>query len=103
VAHLGELTRRMPNPFLVELNVSEKYARREDAFHLALGARTQATTNRDKPPILALSAFILWYLGERDQAISAAEGLTSGGGSFADWAAKMRAATKIRSGGRPVE
>ena len=91
LALIAEFNRRMPNPFSLDLNVAEKYGRREQAVQLALQARFQATAVRDNVPLVALSAFVLWYLGEHEQAISTASALRGEGGSFGRWAEKMQA------------
>jgi hypothetical protein len=91
---LALLTYRDPNPFLHDLGISERYGTAEDARQVQLRAQLFAQANSGIASAEALHAFVLWYLGAREEAILTATGLSRDfpGTPYADWPARMRAA-----------
>jgi tetratricopeptide (TPR) repeat protein len=98
IALLGEFARRAPDPFSINVNMAERYGRREEVLRLTLQARAQASAGRESPPLIALSTLIFWYAGDREEARSTAVGLrTIGRGTvFESWPAKLEAAHAAR-------
>jgi len=96
VAVLRALDRRNENPFLDELDLVEAYPEAARARELGVESRLWGHGDVGNPDLRALHVLILWYLGERDEAVLAATSLVRDfpGTTYADWPAKMRAARK---------
>ncbi|MBI4716781.1 MAG: hypothetical protein HY763_03175 [Planctomycetes bacterium] len=94
MATLGEMSRRVENPFLPDLDLRERYASaltaRQTGFQCQLHAQANPTVVR----AVALHALVLWYVGEREQAELVASGVaqTHPGTVYAGWPARMAAA-----------
>ncbi|UCC32361.1 MAG: hypothetical protein JSU86_08770, partial [Phycisphaerales bacterium] len=94
VAVLGELTRRERNPFLYDLSLADAYGDASEARRVRVQAQLRASVAGDNADHRALQALVLWYLGERDEAVAAASSLVRDipGTAYADWPVMMRAA-----------
>jgi hypothetical protein len=93
-AVLGELLRRDPNPFAYDLNVANRYGADARGAPLEIQVRLQTEAAIGGRSAGAFYPFVLWYLGQRDEAIRAAELFSRNEPDSiqADWPALMRAA-----------
>ncbi len=91
---LRELNRHDDDPFLHDLNLTNAYGDPAQPRRLRLGLPFRAMGHSANPDARALYVLVLWYLGERDEAIIGATTLAGelSSGTYADWPAKMRAA-----------
>lgn len=101
VTLLRQLNRRDWNPFVHEINLTQRYGRKEAArvgVEMQLLAESE-TSNRDAS---ALSVLVLWYLDRRNEALSTAVARARGPARdpYSDWPARMRAA---RETGNPPD
>jgi hypothetical protein len=96
VVLLAHLSRRDPALFSHPLDFSKIYADRLHARHVCMQCEAYARASGDDPGARALQVFVLWYSGEREQAIVATDALagTPGGERFADWGTQMREAAR---------
>ena len=88
----AQLGRRDPNPFLHDLDLTARYGDAREAHRLRVQALLQVSPSSDDAVGRALFVPVLWYLGERDEAMVAARNLTR---DFPDtphagWLAMMR-------------
>jgi hypothetical protein len=93
LALLGELVRRDINPFQHDLRMAERYGNVADVNQLRIQGRRSADTADQTTEANALYIFVLWYLGEREDALRAAESLAkrAPAKAYASWPEKMRA------------
>ena len=93
VTLLRQLNRRDWNPFVHQINLTQRFSRKEAArvgVEMQLLAESE-TGNRDAS---ALGVLVLWYLDRRGEALSTAVARARGPArdAYADWPARMRAA-----------
>lgn len=100
VVLLANLARRDQALFSHTLDFRELYAERIHARQVCMQCEAYAQANAGDAGAMALHAFVLWYGGERDRAIIAADALagTAGGRHFADWGSQMREAKRAPGG-----
>jgi len=105
VVLLAELTRHDPDPFSHDLNVAELYGDPVHARQVRMNCESLVQATGHDPSVTALHAFILWYVGDKDRAIAAAEDLAREHpiATFVNWPAQMRAsrAGPKDTGGQP--
>ncbi len=94
IAALDDLNRRTQNPFSSDLDLTERIASVEEARRVRLESQWLAQAEKDDPQAIALHLFILWYLGERQEAILTARAASAmlADTAYADWPAKMQSA-----------
>ena len=99
LALLGELVRRDINPFQHDLRMAERYGNVADVNQLRIQGRRWADAADQTAEANALYIFVLWYLGEREDALRAAESLAkrAPAKAYASWPEKMRAAQSTES------
>jgi len=99
LALLGELVRRDINPFLHDLRMAERYGNVADVNQLRIQGRLWADAADQTAEANAMYLFVLWYLGEREDALRAAESLAkrAPAKAYASWPEKMRAARSAES------
>jgi len=91
---LQEINQRDPNPFVYSLNVADVVAERQRVAQFRVQTQMPSDAPRRAPDIAAMHAFTLWYLGERQEALSVAQAIAaaSPGSPYGTWASKMSAA-----------
>lgn len=91
------LARRDLNPFLHRVDIASRYQDKGEAdlVQTQVGAFAQSS---EELRATALNAFVLWYLGKRDAAITQARLLRGGGSDFKMWASLMREAKAAMDG-----
>jgi thioredoxin-like negative regulator of GroEL len=96
LAVFGELNRRDANPFVHQLNLADPGGDNAALREIRLGLRAQAQADNSNPDITALYALVLWYLGDKDEAMLTVANLARSfpGSGYADWPARMDAARK---------
>ncbi len=94
LAVLGELIRRDPNPFIHDLDLTPAYGDAAEARRVRAQTQWQANAADQDADPRALHAFVLWYLGEQDEAVPAATALVRDipHTAYVDWPAQMRSA-----------
>ncbi len=93
LAILHELFRREENPFSLALPIAGRYGLSTEADQQRSRSRLAVQAENVSPDGLVLHGFLLWFLGEPDDAMRGAARLgTDGGQPFLDWVAKMQAA-----------
>jgi len=94
MALLGELVRRDINPFQHDLRMADRYGNVADVNQLRIQGRRLADAPDQTVEVNAVYVFVLWYLGEREDALRAAEALAkrAPAKAYASWPEKMRAA-----------
>jgi len=99
-ALLGELVRRDINPFHDDLRMVERYGNVTDVNELRIQGRRWANDPDQTAEANAMYTFILWYLGEREDALRAAESLAKRvpAKAYASWPEMMRAVRSIEPG-----
>jgi tetratricopeptide (TPR) repeat protein len=99
LALLGELVRRDVNPFQHDLHMAERYGNVADVNQLRIQGRRSAGAADPSADANALYIFVLWYLGEYEEAFRAAESLAkrAPAKAYASWPEKMRAARSTES------
>ena len=97
VAVMGQLVRRDPNPFLHDLDLTSAYGDAADARRVRIQAQFQANAAEEGANLIALNVLVLWYTGDRDEAVSAAAALVrdTPNSPYADWPAKLRSARSV--------
>jgi len=97
---LYEINRRDPNPFLYPLNVGDILGDRRRVALLRVQTQMPSGAPRTNPDLAAMHAFVLWYLGERQEALSVARAIAeeSPGSPFDAWVSKMNASIAADSG-----
>ncbi len=100
VVLLAKLARRDQALFSHMLDFRELYAERINARQVCMQCEAYAQARAGDAGAMALHALVLWYGGERDRAIIAADALagTSGGRRFADWGSQMRESMRAPGG-----
>ena len=92
----AELARRVSNPFVLDPRAADHFATEKALLPMLLEARVrvESAAAAENPALRATYALVLWYLGEREEAIRAVEAAvrSRGGVEFAAWPAQMRAA-----------
>ncbi len=93
-ALLGVIVRRDNNPFQHELRISERYGNIAETNQLRILGRRWADAADQTPEANAMYIFVLWYLGEREEALRSAESLAkrAPAKAYASWPEKMRVA-----------
>ncbi len=94
MALLGQLNRRDINPFVHQIILANRYREREEAGRVGIEMQLLAEGSASGGDVSALGSLVLWYLGHREEALSAAvAGMKSSpGGPYSDWPAKIGAA-----------
>jgi len=90
------LDRHDQNLFLNSIDVADILNDRQRVTALRLRTRMPSDAPRENPEVAGLHAFVLWYLGERQDALSVASAIAeeSPNAVYAAWAEKMRAAAE---------
>ena len=98
---LARLLRREPNPFARELDVRRRIDDEETVTTIRRRCADHAQRHPDAVESAALDAFILWFLGDPDEAIRTARAAAAmpGGAEYAPWPAWMNAARAKRASG----
>lgn len=96
---LGELVRRDINPFQHDLDIADRYGNVADVNQLRILGRRWADAADQTAEANSMYIFVLWYLGEREDALRAAESLAkrAPAKAYASWPEKMRAAGSSES------
>jgi len=91
---LAEIARRDTAPFTHRLDMGKKYGDPAQARQVRMLCESFTQASAGAGTAVAVQAFVLWYVGDREQAILTAEPLATkhANTNFADWAAQMRAA-----------
>ena len=94
VAVLRKLQRRTENPFLHDLNIVEAYGDNAEIRRVRVGVQWRVDQAGPNPELEALRIIVLWYLGEREEALRSAALLEQQhpDSSYARWSAKISAA-----------
>ncbi len=97
---LYEINRRDPNPFLYPLNVADILGDRRRAALLRAQMQMPSDAPRENPDLAAMHAFVLWYLGERQEGLSVAQAIAdeSPGSPYDAWVSKMTASIAADDG-----
>ncbi len=97
---LYEINQRDPNPFLYPLNVADILGDRRRAALLRVQTQMPSDAPRENPDLAAMRAFALWYLGERQEALSVAQAIAdeSPGSPYEAWVSKMTASIAADAG-----
>ena len=101
VAVLRTLRRRAENPFLHDLNIVEAYGDNAEIRRVRVGVQWRADQAGTNPDLAALRVIVLWYLGEREEALRGATLLEQQhpDSPYARWSAKTSAAlSSLRRG-----
>lgn len=89
---LAALVKRFENPFASPLVVADRLGSGAFASELRSRTRLAVQVENPAPEVLALHTIVLWYLGERGEAIIAARRLDAAGSEkFFGWADRMAA------------
>lgn len=99
LALLGVLVRRDINPFQHDLRLADRYGNVADVNQLRIQGRRWADAADQAAEANAMYIFVLWYVGEREDALRAAESLAkrAPAKAFSSWPEKMRAARSSES------
>ena len=99
LALLGELIRRDVSLFQHDLRLADRYGSVGDVNQLRIQARLSADSAEQSADANALYVFVLWYVGEREDALRAADSLAkrAPAKAYATWPDKMRAARAAES------
>lgn len=94
VAVLRQMRRRAENPFLGELNIVDAYGDNAEIRRVRVGVQWWAEQADTNPDVEALRVIVLWYLGEREEALRIAALLAQQhpDSPYARWSAKINAA-----------
>lgn len=94
IAVMHELDRRTANPFLLQLNVVDAFGNPAQARRVRTDLQLLAAGGATNADLFGLRALVLWYLGEREEAIRVAASTATDfpGTRYAEWPAKMRTA-----------
>lgn len=94
LASLGALNLRDANPFAHDLNLAGHFPNELKARQLRLQTQLYAQAHQGADAAVALHVFLVWYLGERDDAMRAGRVLQQSKSktTFASWPSKMAAA-----------
>lgn len=97
---LYEINQRDPNPFLYPLNVADILGDRRRAALLRVQTQMPSDAPRRNPDLAAMHAFALWYLDERQEALSVAQAIAdeSPGSPYEAWVSKMTASIAADAG-----
>ena len=100
LAVLKELNRRRENPFVADLNVMDNYPNPKDGERIRDQVALPTAVGAADVDRVAMYVMVLWYLGDRDGALSAALPLArdSRHRSYAAWPALIREARAEREG-----
>jgi hypothetical protein len=91
---LAAMVKRFENPFASSLVVADRLGSAAFASELRTRTRLAVQVENLAPEVLALHALVLWYLGERAEAMIAARRLDAAGSEvFSGWAERMAAAS----------
>lgn len=101
VTLLRQLARREANPFGHELNLHDRYGYPVEAREARIRCQLFSQTGDDVTEAAALYAFVLWYMGEHEEAMAAATNLARkrDGTVYTDWVRQMEAAAADRQPG----
>lgn len=102
-AVLAEVDRSSPNPFDQDLSIPNRFRRVDDVARARIQARLDASSLQSSAETAALAIFVLWFLEDRAEALSAANrlGKLPDAGAYASWPEKMRAVMNSESSGAP--
>ncbi len=97
---LGSLSRRDPNPFRHDLRVDEFFEDPIAVREIQLRCRVFSRSNHEVADASALYPFVSWFVGQREEAVSAAGELVRvfEGTTYADWPRLMRSAGETAGG-----
>lgn len=103
VAILAEIARRESNPFTRSVDITSRYATPTEAGRVRIFSQLAMEAAGSSAPLTALHAFVLWQLGDEQQALSTARSLADmpNSGIFREWPRRMRTVMELRgaSGG----
>lgn len=88
------MARTDPNIFAHEFDPASRFGDRKDLTNIRVLARTRAEASEADADLTASAALLLWYLGDREEALSAAVRVARlpDGETYREWPARMRAA-----------
>lgn len=94
ISLLREFNVRDANPFLHDVNLTEAFGDPAEARRVRATVQLQAGIASDNADVRALHALVLWYLGERDEAVASAVSLARDhpGSAYRNWPSAMHAA-----------
>jgi hypothetical protein len=92
-AATAELARRFDNPFIPTMDMPSRYGNQSDVIRLRTSARLVAHAEEAGPSVAAAYILALWYLGEEDDALQAADrlGRLHKQSVFGEWGNVLRA------------
>lgn len=98
-AVLRAIHRREVNPFEYDMIITNRFHDPNDVQRLIFQLRTQAQRHADHPDIFALYAFMLWFTGDRDEAVNVMGGddRKETRSPYDDWYQQMKAIHSSRS------
>ncbi len=90
-ATLGEIVRRDPLPFELDLAIADRFSNVEELRRLRLQIELYAQAYDESSTLTALLSFSFWHLGDRDEALRVAARLEEShpGTKLARWRAEM--------------
>lgn len=90
-----------PNVFLNPIDVAAKLDDRQRVAAMRVQTRTASDAPRERPELAGLHAFVLWYFGDHQEALSIAQAIAqeSPNAAYAQWAHKMNAALEASTSG----
>lgn len=99
LTQLRFIAQRVPQPFVHDFSIRNKFTAESIALDFALQVRLQTQAGGDTPLLVVLNGVTLWYLGEREGARRELNGVEKAlsGTIFRDWPARLREAME-----RPV-
>ena len=88
------MARTDPNVFTYEFDPASRFGDRKDMTDIRVLARTRAEVSDGDADLTASAALLLWYLGDREEALSAAVRVARqpDGETYREWPVRMRAA-----------
>lgn len=101
ITELRLLDQDDPNLFLNPIDVAAKLDDRQRVAAMRVQTRVASDAPRERPELAGLHAFVLWYFGEHQEALSIAQAIAeeSPNAAYAQWAHKMKAAEAASTSG----
>lgn len=100
LAVFDQLTRRVENPFLYDLDVAAAYGNASDVRRARVQAEWRSQSETANSKLRAMRVLVLWYLGERDEASRAVSALVTDDpdGAYSGWPAMINLARSASPG-----
>ena len=94
LTQLRFMSRHADQPFIRSMNLRDKFPSAQAARDFGLQVQLQTQTSGDTPLLVVMHAITLWYLGEREEAQRALNGVEKALAStvFRHWPARLREA-----------